>query len=143
VRIEHFPEGASQSFEVGDLLVLDTTSDYGNRVVIGASDPSANTVVGVAAEAATGTANTKVAVWLADEEGEFVIRTADTQALDNDHVGDSYGVVLDTTYDIFRLDTGETTAVVFKVVKLLDNHADVNGRLVVKFLNARRSVFAS
>jgi hypothetical protein len=99
--------------------------------------------VGVAAEAATGTTGSKIAVWVADEEGEFVVRTADGQALDNDQVADSFGVVLDTTYDIFRLDTGETSAVVFKVVKLLDTAADVNGRLVVKFLNGRRSVFAS
>lgn len=141
VRIEHFPEGANQSFVVGDVLVLDTTADQGHRVVKGGLDPT--NIVGIAAEKASGVAGNMVAVWVADEEGEFVAHAGDAQAVDNDDVGDSFGIVNDTTNNIWRVDRADTTNTRVRVVKLLDSHGTVNGRLIIKFLNSARGVFAS
>ena len=141
-RVEHFPEGASQSFKIGYPVKLTTTTDKGHQIVVSGSDPTAN-VVGVAAEAASGTEGTMIAVWVADEQAEFIGRVQDTGVLDNDDVGVSYGIVADATNSIYRVDRSETTTTVVKVVKLLDSHGDTNGRVVFKFLNARRGPFSS
>jgi hypothetical protein len=54
VRVRPFPEAASQTFRVGDPLILQTTADKGQQVKISAADPTTGTVVGFAAAAATG-----------------------------------------------------------------------------------------
>lgn len=141
VRIEHFPEGASQTFIVGDVLALILTADKGDKVGKAGADPAV--IVGVAAEKASGTEGTKIAVWVADEEGEFQAHVQDTGALDADDVGDAFGIVEDTTNKIWRVDRSDTTATRVRIVKLLDLAADVNGRVVFKFLQANRLPFAS
>src|SRR5690349_14020146 len=97
-RIQYFPEGASQSFKEGHLVVLSS----GNLVKAG-SDPAANTVVGVAAEAASGVTDRQIGVYVADEQAEFIGRVQDTQATAITQVGSQYGLVLDGTYDVFRV----------------------------------------
>ena len=141
-RVEHFPEAASQTFRIGDPVVLQTTSDKGHQIKISGADPTAD-VVGIAAEAASGTENTMIPVWIADEQTEFIGRVQDTGVLDNDDVGDSYGIVADSTNKIWRVDRTETTTTVVKIVKLIDSHGDTNGKVVFKFLNARRGPFSS
>lgn len=140
--IRHFPEAASQTFVRGELLILDTDSNKGHQVKISGADPTAG-IVGIAAESASGTENTMIPVWIANDENEFVAHVEDAMALDYDFVGDDYGVVKDTTNVIWRVDTTETTATVFKIVALKDAAADVNGRVIVRFLNTPRGVFKS
>src|SRR5262245_16209486 len=83
-QVRSFPEAASQSFKLGELLVLQTSSDKGNQVKISGADPSSDTVVGIAAQDASGTENTPVSVWIADEESEFVAHVENAMALDAD-----------------------------------------------------------
>lgn len=142
VRTEHWPEGASQTFRVGDPVILSTVSDYGNHIVIAGTDAVAD-IVGFAAEAATGVTGTKLAVWVADESGEFVGRVQDTGALDNDQIGEDYGMVADGTNHIWRVDLSDTTNVSVQMIKFLDTHGDTNGRVVFKVLNAARSPLKS
>lgn len=142
-RVRSFREAASQSFKLGEIVVLNTTTDKGNQIIKGASDPSAGTVVGVAASDASGVENTLIPVWMADEEQEFVAHCEDAAAIDNDDVGNSYGVVFDASNRICRVDRSDTSNTVVKVTELVDAHGDVNGRLAFKFLNASRAVLAS
>lgn len=130
-------EAAGQSFKVGAVLVLS-----GGKLTKGVTGSKLN-IPGIAAEAASGVTDDKRLIYLADENAEFVMRVADTQALALAQIGTSYGLVLDATNDIFRVDTTDTTNVAVKVVELLDAVGDVNGRVVVKFLNASRLPQAS
>jgi hypothetical protein len=141
-RIEYFREGPSQSFAIGDLLILNTTADKGDQVKISGADPASGTVVGIAAEAASGTENTLVGVYVLDPLAEFLI--VNNAALDYDHVGDEYGIVSDATAK-WLLDSSETTAKVFRVVKLAPGytHGDTNGKYVVKSAIGVQAVYAS
>lgn len=130
-RMQHFPEGASQTFKRGELLILITTADKGQKVQISGADPTAG-VVGIAAADASGTEDTLVPVWLFTPDAEFVVHAGASQTLDNDDVSVGYGIVKDATNVIWRLDRTETTAKIFVVVKLLDVHGDVNGRYIVR-----------
>ena len=133
-RVLHFQEGAGQSFKPGAVVVLS-----GGQIVKGASDPAANTVVGVAAEAATGVQGTKHPVYMADEGAEFQARVQDTGVLALANVGTQYGIVFDAGRDIFRVDLSDTTNKVVTVTELIDAVGDVNGKVVFKFMNAART----
>lgn len=143
-RVEHFPEGASQSFRVGYPVILSATSDKGNRITVAGADPTAD-IVGFAAAAASGTADTLIPVWVATEEAEFIGRLQDTGTVDNDDIGEAYGLVADATNLIWRVDRSETTTTICKIVRIPEPyvHGDVNPMVVFKVLNARRSPFSS
>lgn len=145
VRLEHFPEAASQTFILGDVLILQTNADKGNQVKKSGADPSSGTVVGIAAEAASGTENTQIGVWVLDEKGEFIACVQDASTLDADQVGDEYGIVADGTNLIWRVDTTETTAKVFRVLKLAPGyaHGDTNGKVIVKSAIGVQAVYAA
>lgn len=130
-RIRYFREAPSQTYALGDILILNTTADKGDQVKISGADPSSGTVVGIAAEAASGTENTLVGVYVLDESAEFLI--AALNALDFDEVGDEYGVVSDATVK-WKLDQTESTAKVFRILALAPGytHADTGGKYVVK-----------
>lgn len=139
-RIRPFPEAASQTFKIGDPLILQTTADKGHQVKISAADPTAGTVVGFAMADASGTENTAIPVAMLDEQAEFVAVVQDTGAIDNDDIGDEYGIVADATNVIWRLDLTESTAKVFRIVGFAPKPdgsggvcvaADVNGAWIV------------
>jgi hypothetical protein len=132
-RIAYFPEAASQSFDAGDVVILSS-----GKVAIAGSDPAANTIVGVAAQDATGVTDTKIGVYLPTEDAEFSANVQDTGALAITNVGAQYGLVLDSTNAIFRVDLSDTTNKRVTVTELLDAAGDVNGRVVFKFMNAAR-----
>lgn len=135
---------ASQTVDVGDLLVLSTDSDEGNRVKVAGSDPTTDRkIVGIAAQAkTTGASPTypddEIIVWLATGDAEFLVHCEDAAAIDNDDISTEYGVVLDATNNIWRLDRTETSSKVFRVLRLRDAHGDVNGRLIVHFIAPER-----
>jgi hypothetical protein len=137
-RIAYFLEGATQSFKAGHVVVLNA-----GKVVKGASDPAAGTVLGLAAEDATGITDSKVGVFVGDEGGEFIGNVQDTGALALANVGLSCGLVLDAVNNIFRVDLGDTTNLQVKVTELVDAVGDINGLVVFKFLNAARVPYAS
>lgn len=106
-RIDYFREAPSQTFAIGDVLILNTTADKGDQVKISGADPASGTVVGIAAEAASGTENTLIGVYVLDPASEFLIVALN--ALDFDDVGDEFGIVSDATVK-WKLDQTETTA---------------------------------
>lgn len=137
VDIRHFRVDASQTILLGTPLQLSTDADEGNRVKKTAADPTTDRgLVGIAAEAittgASPTALDAIPVWLFTPESEFVVHVVDAQAIDNDDISVRYGIAEDVTNNIFRLDRTEITAIVFKVVGLLDAHGDTNGRVIVR-----------
>lgn len=150
-RLRTFPEAASQTFRVGDPLILQTSSDKGHQVKISGSDPSAGTVVGIAMNAASGTENTDVLVAMLDEQGEFYVHVQDTGTIDNDDLGDEFGIVADSTNQIWRLDLTETSAKVFRIVDFATNpatgqkyaHGDVNGAWLCRAAYAVQAVLKS
>lgn len=147
-RLRPLPEGPSQTFRVGDPLILNTTADKGHQVVIAGADPSA-TVVGVAMTAASGTENTEIVVAMLDEQSEFCAVIGDTQTLDNDDIGDELGIVADSTNQIWRVDRTETTTPVFRVVAFGPKpdgsggncvHGDVNAAVIVRAAAAKQGL---
>lgn len=134
VRIRHFRVDTSQTIRRGDLLVLSTDADEGNRVKKAGADPTTDRgIVGFAAEAittdATGSTADVIPVWLATGEAEFVAHVQDTGTLDNDDISVEFGVVNDSTNNIWRVDKSEVTAKVVRVLELIDAHGDTNGRV--------------
>lgn len=144
-RLRSFPEAASQTFRVGDVLILQTSADKGHQVKISGADPSSGTVVGIAMEAASGVENTQILVAVFDERAEFIAIVGSGQSLDNDDIGDEYGIVSDGTNNIWRLDRTETTAKVFRVVEFAPGyvHGDVNGKFIVKSAIGVQAVYAA
>lgn len=133
-RVIHFLEAAGQSFKVGQLVTLDANG----RLIKGTTDPAAQTVVGIAGEAASGVQGVKHPVWMADETAEFIGRVQDTGVLALTNIGKQYSIVLDATNDIFRVDLSDTTNKNVTITELYDAVGDVNGRVVFKFANAAR-----
>lgn len=148
VRTRRFPVDVSQTIRVGDLLVLSADSDEGNRVKKSGADPTTDrAVVGIAAEAITTTAThvaatDHVLVWLATGEAEFIAHVCGAaiadETLDNDDISVEFGLLEDTTNNIWRVDTSETTAKLVRVLELLDAHGDTNGRVAVHFIAPER-----
>lgn len=135
---------ASQTVRVGDPLVLSTDSNEGNRLKVAGSDPGTDRgLVGFAAQAlTTGASPTypadEISVWLATGDAEFLVHCEDAAAIDNDDISVEYGIVNDATNNIWRLDRTETSAKVFRVLRLRDAHGDVNGRLIVMVIAPER-----
>jgi hypothetical protein len=138
-----FPEDSSQTFKVGDPIILSADSNEGNRIKIAGSDPATDrALVGFAAAPASGTAGTKIPVWLATGDAEFIVHACGAAAadttLDNDNISVEFGIIADATNEIWRLDDSETTAKVFRVLELYDTHGDTNGRYIVHVIAPER-----
>lgn len=134
-EIRHYPEGASQSFKKGDPLIFGSDANQENYVKVAGADPGA--IVGFAAEDASGTTGTKIAVYCGDTE--FVVRVGDGQSVDVAQIkAAGFGIVADSSNAIWRLDTSETSAKIFKVRRLVDDNDDVNGRVIASILRAER-----
>lgn len=144
VKTRQWKVDTSQTIRVGDILILSTDSNEGDRVKKAGADPAADrSIVGVAAEAITTgstyvAATDKVLVWVADQDTEFLAHCEDAAAIDADDISVEYGTVNDSTNNIWRVDRSETSAKVFRVRQLIDAHGDVNGRLVVTFIAPER-----
>jgi hypothetical protein len=78
VKIEEFPEAASQTFRIGDPLILQTTADKGHQVKIAAADPTLGTVVGFAMVARVRRREHEVSVAMFTADAEFVVCVQDT-----------------------------------------------------------------
>lgn len=131
VRVRSYPEDASQTFKRGAIVIFSSTSGKENELKEAGADPTAK-MLGVALADASGTEGTLIPVALFTENSEFQVHYADTQTVSRADLNVSYGVVKDSTNNIWRLDNTETTAKVFEVVELIDAHGDVNGRVVVR-----------
>lgn len=134
-RVRPFPEAASQTFKVGDPLILATAANKGHEVKIAGADPD-GTVVGFALKAASGTEGTQIDVALLDEQSEFVAVIEDAETLDADDIGDEFGIAADATREIWRVDRDETTTPVFRVVAFGPKPDGSGGNCVAGDINA-------
>lgn len=140
VRPRTFKEGASQTFKKGYLLKYGSDAGHEERVIVIGADPTA--AIGVAAQDASGVTDAEVSVWVFEPGVEFQAVVEDSRAIDQTHVAAAgYGVVADGTNLIHRVDISETSAKVFKVLRLIDADADVNGRVAVQALPAVRQMY--
>lgn len=103
--------------------------------------PSYSNVGNVRTLAGNGVTKGLVQVYLAGLSNLFVGRVLTTQAISNDQIGVQYGIELDATNLIWRVDTTDTTNKSVQVVGLFDNDGDVNGRVIFKFLAAANLLF--
>lgn len=138
VRTEAFKEEASQTFKLGDVLVQDATNK--DEVEISGTDATAR-IVGIALEDASGVADTKILVGLAEPGAEFVGHIEDAATLAVGMLGTDYGLVADTTNNIWRVDTSDTTNKSVTITGFVDEVGDVNGRVRFQFLAAARGQF--
>ena len=146
-RIRHFRVDLSQTVRLGDLMVLSADADEGNRVKKAGADPTTDRgIVGFAAEAlttdATGAASDIIPIWIAEGQTEFIGHVsgaafADT-TLDNDNISVEFGMIEDTTNNVWRVDNSETTAKLVRVLELLDAHGDTNGRVAFHVIAPER-----
>lgn len=81
-------------------------------------------------------------IWIADEESEFVGHLVDALVIAQAQLGTGAGLVLDATFNIFRLDPASVTPAVV-ITELLDPIGEVNGRVAFRFLNAARVPYGS
>lgn len=143
-RMRQFVVDVSQTIVIGDLIVMGTDSDEGNRVKKAGADPTTDRkIVGFAAEAITTTSThnsetDKINIWLATQDAEFIAHCEDGAAIDNDDITTEYGMVNDATNSIWRVDRSETSAKIVRVLELVDTHGDTNGRLVFSVIAPER-----
>lgn len=136
------PEAASQTFGLGAPLIFDTTAGHENRLKVTGADATSG-IVGVASTAATGTTDSQITYWIADNGNQFVGRIQGSAALDYTQVGLQCGLVIDTTVSpsIYRVDTSDTTNKSVEITGLVDEDGDVNGLLTFQFISAARIPF--
>jgi hypothetical protein len=130
-RTRAYKEEASQTFVLGEILIQDGTTK--DEVEIAGADQVAN-IVGVAARAATGTANTMIDVWLAEPGTEFIGHIQDAGTLAAADLGTNYAVVKDSTNVIWRVDTSDTANACVTITDFIDAVGDVNARVAFQFL---------
>lgn len=113
-RIQHFPMAASQSFKMGEPLIMDAASTE-NRVKVAANQPT-TLIVGIAAAAAADCANSDgtttgalVPVWCATHDAVFKAVGKALQALDYTDLSLGLALLKDATNNIWYIDNTDTT----------------------------------
>lgn len=102
-EIRHYPEAASQTFKAGYPVILDAASNE-NRIKVSADAPTA-ALVGVAAQDATGTTGSMIAVWVAKPELKFQMRTVASDAVDFSDIGTARSIKKHASLKIWVCDT--------------------------------------
>lgn len=102
-EIRHYPEAASQTFKAGYPVILDAASNE-NRIKVAADNPTA-AIVGVAAQDATGTTGSMIAVWVAKPELKFQVRTVASDAVDFSDIGTARALQKHASLSIWVVDT--------------------------------------
>lgn len=108
VRVQHYPEDASQTFKRGEVLIKGGAG-LENKVKIAANDPVA-AIVGIAAADASGVTGAMVPVWLATDTAEFIAHTISTSAVDFTDIGTGRAIEKDGTNVIWVIDTADAGA---------------------------------
>jgi hypothetical protein len=138
IRTREYKEEASQTFKKGAILVQDATAK--DECEEAGSDPTAR-ILGVSMDDASGTADTKILVSLAEPGAEFVGHVQDGGTLAASNLGTNYGLVYDATNTIWRVDLSDTSNVNVVVTGFVDEIGDVNGRVRFQFLAAARGIY--
>lgn len=106
-RIQHFPEAASQTFKMGEPLIMDAASTE-NRVKVAANQPT-TLIVGIAAGDASGVTGALVPVWCATQDAVFRAVGKAAQALDYTDLSVGLALLKDATNVIWYIDNTDTT----------------------------------
>lgn len=106
-RIQHFPEAASQTFVIGEPLIMDAASTE-NRVKVAANQPT-TLLVGFAAAAASGTTGALVPVWCCEANMQFKAVGKAAQAMDYTDLSVGLALLKDATNLIWYIDNTDTT----------------------------------
>ena len=131
--------GSTQTFKKGAVLVA--SSGY---AVVGAADPSAETIIGVAAQDASGTQGTEIKVvpalpWVIFE-GQIQNAAADATLVIATHMLAQFSINLTTTK--FWIDTDDNTHTIVTIIGFKDAVGTLNG--VVEFVfNPLGTIFGS
>jgi hypothetical protein len=136
VRIQHFPEAASQTFKRGEPLIMDAAGTE-NRVRIASTSPT-TLIVGIAAADASGVTSTMIPVWCATQDAEFKITGKAAQAMDYTDLGVGLEIEKDATNVIWIVDNTNTSADALVPLSILAPavQGDFRGYYVVRFAAA-------
>jgi hypothetical protein len=102
-RISWLPEAATQTFVVGDLVIISS-----GKVAVASDDDD---VFGIAMKAATGTTNTSIPVYVIHASDKFIAEASDTTAVSNQGV--AYALVM--TSGSMAVNTGSTSSAAFYI----------------------------
>lgn len=120
-EVRWYPMAASQSFKMGEPVILDSASTE-NRIKVSADNPTAN-IVGVAAANASDCANSDgtttaamCPVWIAKPHLSFRIQTFNTDAIDYTDIGTARALqvhaTLANTWVVDTSDAGNDSVVI-------------------------------
>lgn len=122
--VVHIPEHTTTpGFLEGDLVYVNVT--YGTLVII-ADD---QTILGVAGADASGTALTKIPVYVISPEQVYIAQLDTTSA--QAHVGNDYGINIST--GAFSVDSSDVTTATVTVIDLFEDVGTATGKVLVKF----------
>jgi hypothetical protein len=133
VRIQHFPEAASQTFKRGEPLIMDSAGTE-NKVKI-AGNQAVGLIVGIAAADASGVTGAMVPVWLATQNAEFIAVGKAAQAMDYTDLSVGLALLKDTVNVIWYIDNTDTThdAVVPLQIRPPAVQGDFQGYYIFRF----------
>jgi hypothetical protein len=103
--------------------------------------PSYVNIGNVATLQGNGATKGLIQVYIAGNGNLFVGRSLSGQAISNDDIGQQFGLEIDATNLIWRVDNGDTSNKVVQIVGLFDNDGDINGRYIFKFVAAVNRLF--
>jgi hypothetical protein len=143
VVIERKPgEEASMTFKKGCPLVYDI-GETSSQIEEWAGGADASRIIGIAAIDATGTENTAVPYYEANDynlfEGSLITDTAAYTLLGTE-VGSAFGLVKSgTDWYVDTTAADGTHLAIVEVVGLIDAVGDVNPRVIIRFLGGKQS----
>lgn len=111
-----FPEAASQSFKRGEFVYLAS----GKVTEIASTTPAQ--ILGVAAQDASGTTDTDIAVWLCNDDTLFeanVTSGGSTAVTAVTHVGNLMGIYRDTSGNMTHLDSAITNTATYASTRVV------------------------
>lgn len=135
---------SSNAIQLGRIVALDANTDANASQILPSSQTAgvvmSTTIVGIAAEAATGPGSTNssgtfVSVWECNPLVEFRFHTQNA-VLASSQIGKLKAVVWDSTLNIHKVDLSNSTAVNVRVVVtgFIDNLGDSGGAVAARFL---------
>ncbi|MGH9425478.1 MAG: hypothetical protein ACRD2L_04125 [Terriglobia bacterium] len=127
-RIRDYPEGTSETFKKGALVIYDRSEDGVVEVAVSSGVPSDANFLGIALKAATGIAGNRIPVLIPRSGDTFKASVASDQTTGvapiGDHRGQLFGIIKLSADSKFVLDSATTSH-----VKIIDiNPEDVTKR---------------
>ena len=127
-----YPEAASATFKRGELVTLSS----GLVAALSGTDPTAETILGIAMADASGVTNADAVIFVPTPDSLFVGNLGVSQVTAAPDRGALYGLV--EASDLVHVDQSDTTNTRVVVVDLdrRDKVGDTNGRVIFKFMAA-------